>query len=100
MLVVEIGETSSPPPPLIVSEETNEVCDSDMSDNYDLIAYKKNPIRPNWVPKTIQAVGELVENSSDTGRTRSQFESALSVKEPFFDDKCFLMIEYGPQTYE
>ena len=37
LVAVEVGESSSPPDPLIVSEETNEFADSDMSDNDDLI---------------------------------------------------------------
>ena len=36
LATVEVGESSSPPHPLIVSEETNEFSDSDMSDNDDL----------------------------------------------------------------
>ena len=39
LAAVEVGESSLPPQPLIVSEETNEFDDSDMSDNDDLIAY-------------------------------------------------------------
>ena len=37
LVAVEVGESSSPPDPLIVSGETNEFADSDMSDNDDLI---------------------------------------------------------------
>ena len=37
LAAVEVGEPSSPPEPLNVSEETNEFADSDMSDNDDLI---------------------------------------------------------------
>ena len=37
MLAVEIRESYSPTPPLVVSEETNEIYDSDMSNNDDLI---------------------------------------------------------------
>ena len=37
MLATEIGESSSPPPPLTVSEDNNEIYDYDMSDNDDLI---------------------------------------------------------------
>ena len=33
----EIGESSSPPPPLNVSEEADKFSDSNMSDNDDLI---------------------------------------------------------------
>ena len=67
-----------------------------MSDNDDLIADKRNPMRPKWVAKTIQVAG----NPRDSRRTRSQFESALSVKDPFFSNKCFLMIESDPYKYE
>ena len=45
LVVVEIGESSSPPEPLNVTEETNEFADSDMSDNYDLIGYPNSPTR-------------------------------------------------------
>ena len=37
---MEIGESSSPPEPLKVSEEIVEVADSDMYDNDDLISLK------------------------------------------------------------
>ena len=77
-------EPSSPPYPLIVSGETNEFTDSDMSDNDDLIADIDNPTRPKWAAKTLQEAGELAGNPSDTWRTRSQFESALCVKDPLF----------------
>ena len=34
------------------------------------------------------------------GGPRSQFESALCVKDPLFAKKCYLMVESDPQTYE
>ena len=74
-------ESSSPPEPLNVSEETNKFGDSDMYDNYDLITDPDNPTRPKWAEKTIHAAGELAGNPSDTRRTRSQFESALCMKD-------------------
>ena len=46
MLATEIGESSSPPPPLGVSDETNEIYYSDMSDNDYLISCKNIPTRP------------------------------------------------------
>ena len=97
LAVVEVGESSSPPKPLIVSEETNEFDDSDMSNNDDLIGYPNNPTTPKWAAKTIHAAGELVGNPSDTRRTRSQFESALCMKDPLFAKKCYLMVESYPQ---
>ena len=96
----EIRESSSPPPPLNVSEETNEIYDSDMFDNDDLISYPNSPTRPKWASNTIQEVGELARNPRDARRSRSHFESALSVKDPFFADNFFLMIESNPHTYE
>ena len=95
-----IGESSSSPPPLNVSEETNEFDDYDMSSNDDLIAYINIPKIPKWAERTIHAARELAENPSDTRRTRSQFESALCVKDPLFAEKCYLMIYFYPQTYE
>ena len=78
---------------MIVSEETNEFDDSDMSDNDDLIAYPNNPTRPKWAAKTIHAARELAGNPSDTRRTRSQFESALCMKDPTFVEKGYMMFE-------
>ena len=66
-----------------VSEDTNEFDDSDMFDN-DTI--------PKWAANTICAAGELAGNPSDPGRTRSQFESALSMKDPLFAKKCYMMV--------
>ena len=81
LVAVEVGESSSPPDPLNVSGETNEFANSNISDNYDLIAYPDSPTRPKWAAKTIHAARELAGNPSDTRRTRSQFESAHSVKD-------------------
>ena len=71
-----------------------------MYDNDDLIVDPNISTRPKWAAKTIQAAGELARNPRDPKRTRSQFESALPIKDPCFDDKHFLMVEYDPQTYE
>ena len=58
-----------------------------MSDNYDLIANPNSPTRPKLAAKTIHASGERVGNPCDTRRTRSQFESALCVKDTLFAEK-------------
>ena len=71
-----------------------------MYDNDDLISYPNISTRPNWEAKTIQVAGELAGNPRDPRRTRSQFESALSVKDPLFSDKFFIMFEYDPHTYK
>ena len=84
---------------MIVSGENNEFADSDMSDNDDLIVDIDSPLRPKWATKTIHAAGELARNPNDTRRTRSQFESALCVKDPLFDEKCYLMIDSDIETY-
>ena len=68
---MEVGESSSPPEPLNVSEEIVELDDSDMYDNDDLIAYPNIPTIPKWVANTIHAAGELAGNPSDSRRTRS-----------------------------
>ena len=70
--------------------------DSDMSDNNDLIANPGSPTIPKWTSKTIHAAGELAGNPSDPRRTRSQFESALYMKDPLFAEKCYLMVESDP----
>ena len=78
---------SPSPQPLIVSEETNEFDYYDMYDNYDLIADPDSPTRPKWAENTIHVAGELARNPSDPRRTKSQFESALCMKDPLFVEK-------------
>ena len=87
LAAVEVGESSSPPQPLNVSKEINKFVDYDMSDNDDLIANPNSPTRPKWEAKTINATGELDGNPNDPRRTRSQFESALFMKDPLFAKK-------------
>ena len=87
LAAVEVGESSSPPEPLNVSEEIVEHADSDMSDNDDFIAYPNIPTRPKWAANTINAARELAGNPNDSRRTRSQFESDLCMKDPMFDEK-------------
>ena len=96
LAAVEVGESSSSLEPLIVIEETNEFVDFDMSDNYYLIADNNIPTRQKWEANTIHAAGELDGNPNDTRRTRSQFESALCMKDPLFAEKCYLMTYYDP----
>ena len=50
--------------------------------------------------KTLHAAGELARDPNDPRRTRSQFESGLCMKDPMFSEKCYLMVESHPQTYE
>ena len=42
----------------------------------------------------------LAGNPNDPRRTRSQFETALCVKDPLFAEKCYMMVESDPHTYE
>ena len=71
-----------------------------MYDNDDLISDPNIPMRPKWAANTIHATGELSRNPSDPRRTRSQFESALFMKDPLFAEKFYLMVESYPQKYE
>ena len=73
LAAIEVGESSSSPEPLIVSEETNEFADSDMYYNDDSFSYPNIPTIPKWAARTIHAAGELAGNPSDTRRTRSHF---------------------------
>ena len=57
MVAAEIGESSSPPPPLVVSDGTNEIYDSYMSDNYELIAYPNISTRTKWEKKLSKQLG-------------------------------------------
>ena len=99
MVVAGIGESSSPTPPLVVSEGTNEIYDYYMYNNDYLFSYPNIPTRPKWEAKIIHAASELARNPRDPRRTRSQFESAISVKDPCFSYKCFIMVESYPHTY-
>ena len=74
---------------MIVSEETNEFADSDISHNDELIEYPNIPKIPKWEESTIHATRELAGNPNNTRRTRSQFESALCVKDPLFSEVLF-----------
>ena len=100
MPTTEIGESSSPPPPLTVSDEDDKFYGYDMYDDYDLVAHPNTPTRTKWAENTIHAAGELARNPSDPRRTRSQFESSLFVKDPLFVEKCYKMVELDTQTYE
>ena len=97
---MEIGEASSPLEPQEVSKEFVEHADSDLSDGYYFTADPNSPKSHKWASKTLHAVGELAGDPNDPRRTRSQFESGLCMKDPMFDEKCYLMVEYDPQTYE
>ena len=81
---------------MIVSGETNEFADSDMSDNDDLIADPDIPTRPKLETNTIHAARELDGNPRDNMRTRSHFESALCMKHPLFAKKSYMMVESDP----
>ena len=82
MPATEIGKSFSPLPPMIVSKDSKMFYDSDVYDNEYLIAYPNTPTIPKFGANTVQVVKELAGNPSDPRRTRSQFESALSIKDP------------------
>ena len=96
LVAVEVGESSSPLEPMNVSEEIVEHADSDMSNSDDFIADPNIPTMPKWEANTIHASGD----PNDPRRTRSQFESALCMKDPMFAEKCYLMVELDPHKYE
>ena len=48
MVASNIGESSSPPTHVVVSEGNNEIYDSYMYDNDDLIEYPNIPTRTKW----------------------------------------------------
>ena len=57
---------------------------------------RKSPIRPNWVDKTIQAVGDLVGDPLDSRKTISQFHTTSFACEVNLVDNCFIMVVYDP----
>ena len=62
LVAIEVGESSSPLDPLIVSGETNDFADSDMYDNDDFIADPNSPTRPKRAANTIHAaLGNYLE---------------------------------------
>ena len=100
LAAVEVGEASSPPEPQEVSKEFVEHDDSDLYDRDEFIADPNSHTRPKWSAKTLHAAGELAGDPNDPRRTRSQFESDLCMKDPEFAERCYLMVESDPQTYE
>ena len=72
----------------------------DIYDSDEFISDPNIPTGPKWEAKTLHAAGELVGNPNDPQRTRSQFESGLCMKDPMFAEKCYLMVELDPHTYE
>ena len=58
-----------------------------MSNNDDFISDPNSPTMQKWAANTIHAAGELAGNPNDPRRTRSQFESALCMKDPMFVEK-------------
>ena len=97
---MEVGEASSPPEPMKVSEEFVEHADSDLSDGDEFIVDPNIPTSPKWAAKTLHAAWELAGDPNDPRRTRSQFESGLCMKDPMFAEKCYLMVDSDTQTYE
>ena len=74
---MEVGEASSPPEPLKVSDEFVEHDDFDMSNSDEFIVDPNSPKRPKWAAKTLHAAGELAGDPNDPRRTGSQFECGL-----------------------
>ena len=71
-----------------------------MSYSDEFITDPNSPTRPKWEAKTLHAAGELAGDPNDPRRTRSQFDSGLCMKDPMFAAKCYLLVEFYPQTYE
>ena len=61
-----------------------------------MISDPNSPTRPKWAANTIHVAGELAGNPNDPRRTRSQFESALCMKDSMFVEKCYMMVESDP----
>ena len=66
---------------------------------YDMNEYSDSPTCPKWADKTIQVVGDLVGDSLDTRKTRSQFHNALSTCDLNIPKRCFMMVGYYPHSY-
>ena len=97
---MEVGEASSPLEPQEVSKEFVENDDSDLFDGDEFISDPNSPTSPKWAAKTLHAAGELAGDPNGPRRTRSQFENGLCMKDPMFAEKCYLMVDSDPQTYE
>jgi hypothetical protein len=58
--------------------------------------------RPKWAQTTLQDAGDLVGDSADTRRTRSNFKEppiALTSTEPFLSKHLFLVHSSYPESY-
>ena len=96
------GDCSHPP----IKDDVNDVSNSEFYDYdmeyeyYGMNSYHDSPIRPKWVEKTIQAVGDLVGDPLDSRKTRSQFHNSLSTCDSNIPERCFMMVGFDPQSYE
>ena len=77
------GECSSPQHHDYVSNDSRsdffDISDNHM-DEYDIYVHE-SPSRPKWAEKTIQVVGDLVDNPLDPTKARSQFHNASYASE-------------------
>ena len=85
MQEVELAHGEYSCPPLhddVIYDTSFKFFYSDIDDDYyDMNSYHDSPIRPKWVDKTIQVVGDLVGDPLDSSKTRSQFRNAFSTCE-------------------
>ena len=65
LATTKIGESSSLPQPLNVSEETNGFADSDIYDNEDLIAYPNSHTIPKFGGKFFASIMQVAISFSD-----------------------------------
>ena len=76
----------------------SDISDTNVSKN-DIFVYD-SPSRPKWAEKIIQAAGELARNPHEPRKTRSQTSNASFASDSAFDEQCYMMIGYNPQTYQ
>ena len=88
------GECSSPQH----HDDVSNYSSSDFSDNsdndmaeYEIVVYD-SPSRPKWAEKIIQVAGELVGNSLEPRKTRSQICNASYASKNALAEHCYMII--------
>ena len=79
-----------------ISDDTSSYVDI-YDDDDNMHSNNDSAIRPKWVEKTIQAVGDLTGDPLDSRKTTSQFHDAFSNYDLNIPDKCFMMVQYYSQ---
>ena len=76
----------------------SDICDKNVSE--DDIAVYDSPSRPKWAETIVQAARELVGNSHEPRKTRSQASRASFASDSDLAKHFYMLIGSDPQTYQ